>query len=53
MAQGPATIGEKELRTDWPHEEGNTAETTKTHGRDLQLRPTIASKVLSRRKALL
>lgn len=36
-----ATSGEKELKTDWPHEEGLQAGTTKTHGRDLFLRPKI------------
>ena len=30
---GTATIGEKEIRTDWPHETGLIAGTTKQEGR--------------------
>lgn len=34
-----ATIGEKELRTDWPNEEGLTARTEKQTGRQSNLTP--------------
>ena len=33
------TIGEKELKTDWPVEEGLTAGTTKQTGDKMQLEP--------------
>jgi hypothetical protein len=42
------TTGEKELKTDWPHEEGLTAGTTKTHGRRTHLVPEESSNVLKR-----
>ena len=32
-----ATSGEKELKTDWPHEEGLTAKTQKQTGRTMNL----------------
>lgn len=35
----PTTKGEKELKTDWPVEEGLTAGTTKQTGRKMNLTP--------------
>ena len=40
-----ATIGEKELRRNWPHESGLIAGTTKQEGRQTNLIPTIKSLV--------
>ena len=34
-----STRGEKEIKNDWPHEEGLTAETQKQTGRKMQLEP--------------
>ena len=45
-----ATIGEKELRTDWPVEEGLTAGTTKQKGRTMNLLAEEGSAVLSRKR---
>ena len=53
MAQGPAEKGQKELKTDWPVEEGLTAETQKQTGRSSKLLFTEGSNVLSRTKELL
>ena len=47
------TIGEKELRTDWPIEEGLIAGTTKQAGRDPELRAEEGSNVLERNKVLI
>lgn len=53
MAQGPAEQGEKEIKTDWPIEEGLTAETQKQTGRISNLVAQEGSKVLSRNKVLI
>ena len=53
MTLGPAERGEKELRTDYPHEEGTVFETTKTHTRISNLIFTEGSNVLSRNRVLL
>jgi hypothetical protein len=47
------TIGEKELKTDWPIEEGLEARTTKQTGRVMNLVPEEGSIVLERYKELL
>ena len=47
-----ATAGEKELKTDYPVEEGLTAGTQKQTGRDTQLEAE-ESKVLDRDKGLI
>ena len=51
------TRGEKELRTDWPHEEGLTARTQKQEGRQSRLIAQglegIRTRVLSKDKELL
>ena len=51
------TRGEKELRTDWPFEEGLTARTEKQEGRKSQLEPQgidgITTRVLSKDRELL
>ena len=44
------TIGEKELKTDWPVEEGLTAETTKQTGRQMNLVAEEGSLVPAREK---
>ena len=44
------TIKEKELKTDWPVEEGLTAGTTKQTGRKMTLIPTEGSIVPRRYK---
>ena len=44
------TTGEKELKTDWPHETGLTAETTKQEGRQTNLVPEQGSLVPRRKK---
>ena len=43
-----ATRGEKELRRDWPHEEGLTAGTTKQEGKTTNLVAEEGSNVPSR-----
>lgn len=45
---GTAKSGEKEIKTDWPVEEGLTAGTQKQTGRQSNLTPTESSKVLSK-----
>ena len=50
---GTAERGEKELKTDWPVEEGTAFGTTKTHGRVENLIFQEGSNVLSRNKVLL
>ena len=47
------TIGEKELKTNWPIEEGLTARTQKQTGRQMRLIPEESSDVPKRRKELL
>ena len=51
------TRGEKELRTDWPFEEGLTARTQKQEGRQSRLEPEgidgIKTIVLSKDKELM
>lgn len=47
---GTGGIGTKYIKTDWPIEEGTTAGTTKTHGRDHALRPLEGSNVPERDK---
>lgn len=42
-----ATKGTKEIKTDWPHEEGLEARTTSQTGRSMTLVPTV-SKVTRR-----
>ena len=44
------TIGEKELKTNWPVEEGLTAETQKQTGRVMNLVPERSSLVSRREK---
>jgi len=44
------TIGEKELKRDWPHETGLTAGTTKQEGRQTSLIPEEGSLVPEREK---
>lgn len=44
------TIGEKELKTDWPITEGRTAGSTKQTGRDMSLISTKGSLVPRRKK---
>ena len=44
------TAGEKELKTDWPHEEGLTAETQKQTGRTMNLVAEQGSLVPRRKK---
>jgi len=44
------TAGEKELRTDWPHETGLIAGTTKQEGRKMHLEPEECSLVPERKK---
>ena len=41
----------KELKTNWPHTSGLTADTTKTHGRQINLTAELGSTVPRRRKA--
>ena len=53
VTQGPAERGEKELRRDWPHEEGLTAGTQTQEGRISKLEPTEGTVVLSRTRVLL
>ena len=54
MAQGPAERGEKEIKTDWPIEEGiDNVETQKQEGRTSNLVIEKGSKVLSRNLVLL
>lgn len=52
-----STISEKELRTNWPHEEGLTAKTQKQTGRQMNLLPEglngIKTTVLQRDKELM
>ena len=43
------TIGEKELKTDWPHETGIEAD-SKHAGRKISLHPTKGSLVPKRKK---
>ncbi len=50
---GKAERGEKEIKTDWPVEEGIDFGTTKTHGRIENLQFQEGSNVLSRTKVLL
>lgn len=38
-----STRGQKELKTNWPVEEGLIAETTKQTGREMALKPEIKS----------
>ena len=45
------TAGEKELKRNWPHETGLTAETTKQEGRQTNLVPEEGSLVPKRKKA--
>jgi len=47
------TIGEKELKTDWPITEGLTARTTKQTGRVTRLVPEEKSLLNSRESCLL
>lgn len=44
------TVGEKELRTDWPFTSGLTARTTKQAGRISNLIPTEGTIVFKRNK---
>ena len=44
------TTGEKELKTDWPIEEGLTAKTQKQTGRQSNLVPQIRSNIPERKK---
>lgn len=53
MVQGPAEVGQKEIRTDWPVEEGVIVETTSQIGRTINLVFQEGSNVLSRNKALI
>ena len=46
------TVGEKELKTDWPHESGLELE-DKHEGRKMHLEPEEASLVPEREKVLL
>ncbi len=48
-----ATAGEKELKTDWPIEEGLTARTQTQTGRQMRLIPEEGSVVPAREKELL
>ena len=48
-----STIGEKELKTDWPVEEGLIARTTKQTGRITNLVVEVASLVPQKQKELL
>ena len=41
VSNGPATIGEKELRNDWPNTEGITAGTTKQRTEKPSLEPEV------------
>ena len=50
MAQGPATRGEKEIKTKWPHTSGLTAETTKQTGRKMTMIAEKGSNVPRRLK---
>ena len=45
-----ATIGEKEIKTDWPNEDGLIAKTTKQTGRQTNLVPIQGSLVPKRTK---
>lgn len=51
------TIGEKELRTNWPNEEGLTARTQKQTGRQMNLLPEglngIKTTILERDRELM
>lgn len=47
------TIGQKELKTDWPHETGLTAGTTKQEGRQSNLVAEEGSVVRKAEKELL
>lgn len=53
MPQGPAGIGEKEIKTNWPHETGLIAETTKQEGRQSNLVAEKGSLVRRAEKELL
>ena len=53
VTQGPAERGEKEIKTDWPIDEGLTAGTEKQEGRISKLQFQEGSNVLSRTKVLL
>jgi hypothetical protein len=44
------TAGEKELKTDWPHESGLTAGTQKQEGRQINLVAEEGSLVPARKK---
>ena len=44
------TSGEKELKTDWPHEEGLVLGTTKIKGKEINLIPTNGSLVSKKQK---
>jgi hypothetical protein len=44
------TLKEKELKTDWPHEEGLIAETTTQTGRKMQLEATEGTFVPRRKR---
>jgi len=44
------TIGEKELKKDYPHESGLTARTQKQKGRKMNLVPTEGSLIARRKK---
>ena len=46
----PAFKGEKELKTEWPHEEGLILGTTKIDGRVSTLEPEECSYVSERKK---
>lgn len=39
VSSGPATAGEKELKTDWPEDTGLEVGTTKQEGREINLVP--------------
>ena len=45
-----STIGEKEIQTDWPHESGLIAGTTKQEGRQMNLVAEEGSLVPQRKK---
>lgn len=49
---GTATKGEKEIRKDWPIEEGLTAGTTKTHDRITYLQPEESNLTLGDKEGI-
>ena len=47
VQSGPAGNREKEIKTEWPVEEGDQFGTTKTHEKEIYLVPEEGSNVLS------